>query len=42
MHFEKVSVTEPYGIATALKYVEKETLFDELKYLISKTHFKPD
>ena len=42
MHFQKVSVTEPYGIATALKYVEKENLSDELKYLISKTHFQPD
>ena len=42
MQFQKVSLTEPYDIAIALKYVEKQTLSEELKYGISKTHFKPD
>ena len=32
MQFQKVSLTEPYDIAIALKYVEKETLSDDLKY----------
>ena len=42
MQFQKVSLTAPYVIAIALKYVEKETLSDDLKYRILKTHFKPD
>ena len=42
MQFQKVSLTEPYDIAIALKYVEKEYLSDELKYRILKTHFKLD
>ena len=42
MQFQKVSLTEPYDIAIALKYVEKETLSDDLKYRILKTHVKPD
>ena len=42
MQFQKVSLTEPYGIAIAQKYVEKETVSDNLKYRILKTHFKPD
>ena len=42
MQFQKVSLTEPYGIAIAQKYVEKETVSDDLKYRILKTHFKPD
>ena len=42
MQFQKVSLTEPYDIAIALKYVEKKTLSNELKYRILKTHFKPD
>ena len=42
MQFQKVSLTEPYDIAIALRYVEKESLSDELKYRILKTHFKPD
>ena len=42
MQFQKVSLTEPYDITLALKYVEKEILSEELKYRISKTYFKPD
>ena len=42
MQFQKVSLTEPYDNAIALKYVENETLSDDLKYRILKTHFKPD
>ena len=42
MQFRKASLTEPYDIAIALKYVEKESLSDELKYRILKTYFKPD
>ena len=42
MQFQKVSLTEPYDIGIALEYVKKESLFDELKYRILKTHFKPD
>ena len=42
MQFQKVSLTEPYDIAIALKYVEKETLSDDLKYRIVKSLFKPD
>ena len=42
IQFQKVSLTEPYDIAIALRYVEKESLSDELKYRILKTHFKPD
>ena len=40
MQFQKGSLTEPYDIAIALIYVEKETLSDELKYRILKNHFK--
>ena len=42
MHCQMVSLTEPYDIAIALKYVEKETVSDEPKYRILKTNFKPD
>ena len=42
MQFQKVSLTDPYDIAIALKYVKKETLSDELKYRILKTPFKLD
>ena len=42
MQFQKVSLTEPYDIAIAIKYVENDTFSDELKYRILKTHFKPD
>ena len=42
MQFRKPSLTEPYDIAIALKYVKKESLSDELKYRILKTYFKPD
>ena len=42
MQFQKVSLTEPYDIAIALRYVEKESLSDDLKYRILKTHFQPD
>ena len=36
-----MSLTELYYITIALKFVEKESLSDELKYRILKTHFKP-
>ena len=42
MHFQKVSPAEPYEIAIAVKYVEKETLSDEPKHRILKTYFKLD
>ena len=42
MQFQKLSLAEPYDIATALKYVEKETLSDQLKYRMLKGHFKPE
>ena len=42
MQFQNVLLSEPCDIAIALKYVEKETFSDELKYRILKTHFKPD
>ena len=42
MQFQKVSLTEPYDIIIALGYVEQESLSDELKYRILKTHFKTD
>ena len=42
MQLQKVSLTELYVIAIALKYVEKETLSDELKYRILKAYFNPD
>ena len=42
MHFQEMSLTEPYDIAIALKYVENETLSDKLNYRILKTHFKPN
>ena len=42
MQFQKVSLTEPYDITIALKYVGKESLPVELKYRLFKTHFKPD
>ena len=42
MHLQRVLLTEPYNIAVVLKYVEKETLSDELKYRILKIYFKPN
>ena len=42
MQFQKVSQTEPYGIAIALKCAENEAFSDKLKYRIFKTHFKPN
>ena len=42
MKFQKVSLTEPDDFLIYVKYVEKESLSDELKLRILKTHFKPD
>ena len=42
MKFQKVSLTEPDDFLIYVKYVEKESLSDELKLRILKAHFKPD
>ena len=42
MQFQKVSITELYDIAIALKYVEKKTFSGELKCRTLKAHFNLD